>query len=370
MTTILYVWWVIAHIAHAPVCTLWVDHTPTPADFESACRGYEITDLMLNVQTYPEGLTLCGNLPGTDLYQVQAMCPLDKRIDNYRLVLFMPAHDVLTCSITVQHEDRPTDQEIADQCGADVLTDLLMRRAEMQSARTVTVEPPAPKCAPAVIPVGAGLYDQASSTVSLHTEIDYTWLAGRLIWFGIVRPQCDGYSGMDIFAIAANPCGMTSARYKVVEWQNRWDEQIYISALTASVPARLLKRMIGLESQFWPLYVGRAGEMSVMQITENGADVLLRYDPILAPEYISQPEAVQFWRRLGIRNSFDCQYCDLQEAITHTSLMIPMYARMLAAYRCRAVSINPSLGGVPAWQQAAIDYNGSEDYLVKLERMQ
>ena len=128
--------------------------------------------------------------------------------------------------------------------------------------------------------------------------------------------------------------------------------------------------MMGIESQYWPLYVGAAGEVSMMQVSEMGADVLLRYDPGLAPDYTGQPEPSQFWRRLELRNAFDCHLCGIDKALRHTSDMIPMYARLLAAYRCRAVAINAALGGVPAWQQAVIDYNGNPDYLRRLENSQ
>ena len=131
--------------------------------------------------------------------------------------------------------------------------------------------------------------------------------------------------------------------------------------------ARLIKRIIAVESQYWPLWSNVRGEAGMLQVSQNGADVLLRYDGELDPAYPKRPVDQQYWRRLEVLRILACAGCTLTQAVEHMHLTIPIYARMLAAYRCRAVEINPALSGADAWRQAVIDYNGSQDYLRKVE---
>jgi hypothetical protein len=41
---------------------------------------------------------------------------------------------------------------------------------------------------------------------------------------------------------------------------------------------------------------------------------------------------------------------------------------LIAAYQCRAVTINPALVGNDTWRQSVVDYNGSADYLGRIEQ--
>jgi len=366
---IIFVWWILVRVPPSVECTLWLERVPTSADVDAACRGYDLTKMTITVRNYHDRRIVCSMLPATDIYQINVMCPYTRNPSEYVIEIIQPAYTTLSpCTIKINHEGYPTEAEITDQCGWDMLRTLKEGRGSFVFGGKKTQEPEAPRCAAASLPVGAGLYDQAPSMVSLYSEDDLTWLAGALIWYGIVKPDCDGYSGLDPYTLLANPCGMKSARWKVIAWQNQWDTEIYSASVIFNVPARLLKRMMGIESQFWPLYVGKAGEMGVMQVTENGADVLLRFDPILDPDYSSRKEETNFWTRLSVRNQFACRFCNLGAALNHTRQLIPLYARLLAAYRCRAVSMNPSLSGLDAWRQAVIDYNGTEDYLRKVEQ--
>lgn len=366
MTLVLFTWYILLHISDTPVCALWLSTIPTQADVQAACRGYDLGALSMRVSTLETRQTVCDT-KAEWIFQVNEICGYTLPPDQYVIHLIQPARDVISCAVNVDHEGKPTRDEILASCGPSAWFGLASGRAELIYSHQTTENPDPPMCQSPDVPIGPGLYDQPSDPKQLWSDDQLTWLAGRLIWFGVVIPDCGGYSGLDPETLAANACGLRSARGKVIEWQNQFDTDIYNAAVMYNVPARLLKRMIGQESQFWPLYVGAAGEIGILQVTENGADVLLRYDPTLMPWYGGVRVDAQFWLRMEQLNKFDCINCDLSQAIEHTRAMIPMYARLLAAYRCRAVSINPALTGAQAWQQAAVDFNGSGEYLRHIE---
>jgi len=138
------------------------------------------------------------------------------------------------------------------------------------------------------------------------------------------------------------------------------------------VPAKLMKRMMRVESQYWPFYTAPAGEIGVMQVTDNGLDTLLRFDHEFDPFYFERDDLDQFWSRSITRNKLYCNACTMEEAIAKIKETMDIYARLLAAFHCRAVTINPALlapdAGDLAWRQAVVDYNGSADYLERIEQ--
>jgi hypothetical protein len=333
----------------------------------TACNVNDLSVLTLEVVTYEKGEHVC-TLRGVDIYHAHEMCEYTESIDKYVLRLIRPKHEAVGCSVTVDYEGTPGMDAIIEQCGVDAWLNLGNGSASLAFSHQTEQKPPEIVCPAPDLPVGVSLYDQAFEE-NLWTDKPYTWLAGRLIWYGVVAPDCPGgYSGIDPYTNAADTCGLRATRSKVIEWQNQFDADIYKAAVTSKVPARLLKRMIGIESQFWPLYgIGDAGERGVLQVTELGADTLMRFDATYKPWYPGLSVEDQFWSRLDVRNSFDCPGCDLGQAVDKTRELIPLYARLLAAYRCRAVSITPTLSGSDAWQQAVVDYNGSGEYLLKIE---
>jgi hypothetical protein len=366
----LYTFYLIVKVLDTKVCQVWLSHPPTRADIIAACSAVDLSKLRLEIVTYEDGDPVC-TLRGVDIYHWPLMCEHDQSLDMYVLRLIRPEYETVACAVTVDHEGEPTADEVIESCGVDAWLNTMNGSASLAFSHQTKIEPPPIVCPAPDLPMGTGLYDQAYEAKNLWTDKPYTWLASRLIWYGLVRPECPGgYSGISPVTGAADACGMVAARPDVIQWQNLFDEDIYAAAVASKVPARLLKRMIGLESQFWPMYVGKLGEMGLMQVSENGADVLMRFDAAFKPWYPSMSIDDQFWLRLAVRNSFDCPNCDLSEAIDKTRELIPLYARLLAAYRCRAASITPGLSGKDAWQQAVVDYNGSGEYLLKIEAPQ
>jgi hypothetical protein len=71
----------------------------------------------------------------------------------------------------------------------------------------------------------------------------------------------------------------------VIEWQNQFDDQIMQVAIDTNVPAQLLKNLFAQESQFWPGEFRTANEFGLGQITDNGADALLLWNPSFYNEF-------------------------------------------------------------------------------------
>ncbi len=110
----------------------------------------------------------------------------------------------------------------------------------------------------------------------LNTSVGYTLLAGRLIWEGIVIPKDCPDRGL-LANGATDTCGTEAAREKVIEWQNKHNQDIMEAALKAYVPARLLKGVIAQESQFYAKW-DLPEEYGLGMLTEHGVDMLLQWN--------------------------------------------------------------------------------------------
>lgn len=110
----------------------------------------------------------------------------------------------------------------------------------------------------------------------LHTEHDYALLAGVLILRGDVSAANCADGGL-LPNMAASGCGIEVAKEEVIRIQNKFDQQIMDAANNSRVPPKLLKGIIGQESQFWNGWVIE-GEYGYGMMTDEGADLLLTYD--------------------------------------------------------------------------------------------
>ena len=367
---LIFLWYLMTTPADKIICTLWVKEPPTTAALVTACGFSALGKYRIDVVPLNSNKVSCSR-PAESLLWIMSDCGLPLSMDQYTIRIVYPEFTELLCSVAVEHEGQPTNDEIQTQCGNVAFEKFLTGKAGLKFMRSAP-KPSAEAnaiCAAPDLPVGLGLYDQAPDAHSLWTDDPLTWLAGRLIWFGVVRPTCKGgTSGLDPETLAANGCGMDAARGEISKWQNQWDADIYAAAADRRIPARLLKRMIAVESQFWPLFSNENGETGLLQVSPNGADVMLRYDADLDPNYPKLKVQEQYWKRLEILNGLTCISCSLDMAVKHMRVMMPMYARLLAAYRCRSVEMNAALSGREAWRQAVMDYNGSADYLRKVEQ--
>jgi hypothetical protein len=281
--------------------------------------------------------------------------------------IVQPGFTELICSVVSQNEDLPTEQEVKDQCPQGLINFKTGAYTIAWKKPYTQAEAQPFTCPARSLQSGSGLYEQVPGADYLMTDLPLAWLAGKLIWTAQVKVTCPG-NGLDSFTLAANPCGLAQAKSITYQWQNQFNSEIYRAAIAYDVPAKLLKRMMIIESQFWPYYSGDANEIGIMQITDNGLDTLLRFDTAIDPTYLSRNEQKQSWSRNVTRQLFSCINCNLENAVNHIKETMPYYARLLAAFHCRAVTINPALTGNDAWRQAVVDYNGSGEYLERIER--
>lgn len=180
----------------------------------------------------------------------------------------------------------------------------------------------------------------------LATEQPYAYLAGRLIAQGVVSASSCPSGGLLSNGYADN-CGLDLAMPEVIVWQNQFDQQIIQVAMDTRVPAQLLKNMFAQESQFWPGVFREPKEFGLGQITDNGADSLLIWNPsffdqfcplVLNQEecsggYLKLDEATQALLRGALASSanVDCSNCEYGIDLTSIDTSISLVAHTLLA---------------------------------------
>lgn len=112
----------------------------------------------------------------------------------------------------------------------------------------------------------------------LASDIPYTYLAANLIIQGVVDARSCPDGGL-IPGGGVNTCGLEAARPAVNEWQDQFDSLILSTSEETGVPAHLLKNLFARESQFWPGYFQTAADVGLGQLTEDGADTTLFWNP-------------------------------------------------------------------------------------------
>jgi hypothetical protein len=186
----------------------------------------------------------------------------------------------------------------------------------------------------------------------LATEEPYSYLAGRLIAQGAVDASpCSG-GGLLSNGYADN-CGLDLAMPKVIEWQNQFDDQIMQVAMDTKVPAQLLKNLFAEESQFWPGVFRKPNEFGLGQITDNGADALLLWNPSFfnqfCPLVLTEDQCSGGYLKLDSTNQAilrgalatsadaDCENCEFGIDLTSVEKSINLVAHTLLA-NCEQVA--------------------------------
>jgi hypothetical protein len=180
----------------------------------------------------------------------------------------------------------------------------------------------------------------------LATEQPYSYLGGRLIAQGIVdASSCPG-GGLLNNGYADN-CGLPLAMPEIIVWQNQFDDQIMQVASDTRVPAQLLKNLFAQESQFWPGVYRQPKEFGLGQITDNGADALLIWNPSFfnqfCPLVLSQEECSLGYLKLDadtqalLRGALassadvDCMDCEFGIDLTSIDTNINLVAHTMLA---------------------------------------
>ncbi len=167
----------------------------------------------------------------------------------------------------------------------------------------------------------------------LATEQPYSYLAGRLIAAGVVDASACPGGGLLSNGYADN-CGMELAQPEVISWQNQFDDQISQVATDSMVPAQLLKNLFAQESQFWPGVYRQPQEFGLGQITDNGADALLIWNPSFfnqfCPLVLSEDQCAKGYLKLdtntqailrgALASSADVDCADCKYGIDLTSI--------------------------------------------------
>ena len=120
--------------------------------------------------------------------------------------------------------------------------------------------------------------DTPDDVSELFSSLPLHFLAARLIQNGVVDASgCPG-GGLES-SNTANLCGVQTAGSALNDWQNQFDEEIMDTSLDTGVPAQLLKNIFARESQLWPGIYQHVEEVGLGQMTENGAEAALLWNP-------------------------------------------------------------------------------------------
>jgi hypothetical protein len=118
----------------------------------------------------------------------------------------------------------------------------------------------------------------------LNSDIPYNYLSANLILQGAVDASNCPDGGL-LPDGGANECGQEAARPAVEQWQNQFDALILNTSEETGVPAQLLKNLFARESQFWPGVYKASPDAGLGQLTENGADTTLLWNPSFYSQY-------------------------------------------------------------------------------------
>ncbi len=302
---------------------------------------------------------------GCDLY------PLDK----YNLVIVQPDFQTWICSVETLSPSTPTEIEIKEQCPLGTFDRYLAGSIVIKpgGTRTITLSNPTPVCSMPPVETGPYLLQTPVNYNGLVTHEPLALLAGRLLWVGLSSPDCHTWSGIDPVTGGATPCGINSSWPELLRWQNQFNESIWNAAVSVGVPAGLLKRMIMVESQFWPLWSPPNGERGLLQLTPPGADTVLQYSQVLSSYYCPfaiDPNHCGSWGLLTpgekimveaiMMNDLACINCSPAMAARHGIETMPVNAEIMKAYYCHAASVT----GTPSWENMLIDFNAGQSCLI------
>ena len=188
-----------------------------------------------------------------------------------------------------------------------------------------------------------------ASPEELATSRRYDLLAGKLLYTGIVDGStCPSY-GLNPDG-SPNGCGIELTQNAVNTWQNQYDPWIATQSARNGVPARVVKAVVAVESQFWPGSDWGKGEIGLGQMTEFGADLLLtwqadRYRQVCQQAFgeatCAQPyQYLEYGQQAALRGSLirsidaTCASCEGGIDLAKGEQQIQMLAEALSA-SCR-----------------------------------
>jgi hypothetical protein len=220
-----------------------------------------------------------------------------------------------------------------------------------------------------------------TASEELSSDIPDTYLAANLILQGVVDASACPDGGL-VTGGGANQCGLEQARDAVNEWQDQFDELILTTAGETGVPARLLKNLFARESQFWPGIYQAAGDVGLGQLTENGADTTLFWNPsfynqfcplVLSADrcgkgymHLTDDERVLLRQSLVASVDATCSECPLGLDLTQADFSVTVFAHTMIA-NCQQTGqvVRNYTGSAPGdtvsyedlWKFTLVNYN-------------
>ncbi len=215
----------------------------------------------------------------------------------------------------------------------------------------------------------------------LSSDIPYSYLSANLILQGAVDASACPDGGL-IPGGGANQCGQEAARSAAEAWQNQFDDLIMRASSDTGVPAQLLKNLFARESQFWPGVFKEVSDIGLGQLTENGADTTLLWNPSFYAQYcplvLSAQACADGYLHLSQQNqallraalvssvNATCNNCALGIDLSRADFSIGVFAHTLLA-TCEQAgqviynTVRQSPGAVASyedlWKFTLVDYN-------------
>jgi hypothetical protein len=181
----------------------------------------------------------------------------------------------------------------------------------------------------------------------------------------------------------ASACGLEAAKPAVEEWQNRFDQLIFQVSMENEVPAQLLKNLFSRESQFWPGVFRNSEDVGLGQLTEDGADTALLWNPSFynqfcplilnkkicaAKGYANLKPGQQALLRGALVNNVDarCADCPLGLDLSRANFSVEVFAHTLLANCEQAGKIVQNVTSKPPgqtipyedmWRFTLVNYN-------------
>ena len=118
----------------------------------------------------------------------------------------------------------------------------------------------------------------ADENTDLATTNRYDILAAKLLSTGLVDGSVCPGNGLNPDG-STNACGLELSSYHITTWQNQFDPDILFSARSTQLSPKIVKAVIAVESQFWPVADWISGEIGMGQMTGYGADLVLAWRP-------------------------------------------------------------------------------------------
>jgi hypothetical protein len=203
--------------------------------------------------------------------------------------------------------------------------------------------------------------DFVQAPYELNTNKTLHYLATQLLLNGIVDASSCPLGGLSVGLDWPTACGLEKATPKMTEWQNQYDDYIWLASKTDGIPPKILKTMFEIESQFWPgksrFYVD---EFGLGQLNQLGVDVLLRRSPTLYQQvcpsvlanctspYVTLPPVEQAMIRGAVVSLADatCPTCENGLNLAKAKESVSLFSQLMRA-NCEQIDYILSLAIKP-----------------------